>query len=70
MAKAKPTEYSALPYDTIIEVVAVALDGKAYIFDITIQKWQKMKKKPGVHYYPFQKGFSSFKDVIRTEYKE
>jgi len=70
MAKAKPTEYSVLPYDTIIEVVAVVTDGSVYIFDVTLHKWQTLKKKPGVHYYPFQKGFSSFKDAIRTEYKD
>lgn len=70
MAKAKPTEYSVLPHDTTIEVVAIIPDGTVYIFDVTILKWQKMKKKPGVYYYPFQKGFSSFKDAIRTDYKE
>lgn len=70
MAKAKPTEYMALSYDTIIEVVAIMPDGIIYIFDLNILKWVAFKKKPGVIYYPFQKGFSSFKDAIRTEYKD
>lgn len=70
MAKAKSVEFTSIPSDTIIEVVAVIPDGSVYIFDMTHHKWQTMKKKTGVHYYPFQKGFSSFKGAIRTEYKD
>lgn len=70
MAKAKAPEYSAIPHNTTIEVVALVPDGKVYIFDVPLHKWQTLKKKPGVVYYAFQKGFSSFKDAIRTEYKD
>lgn len=70
MAKAKDTEFNILPQNTTIEAVAIMPDGVVYIFDLTISQWKRLKKKPGVVYYSFQKGFSSFKDAIRTEYKE
>lgn len=70
MAKAKaPAEFNIIPLDTMIEVVAIMPDEKVYIFDMTVGQWKKMKKKAGVFYYSYQKGFSKFPDAIRTEYK-
>lgn len=51
-----------------VDVVAILPTGKTYIFEMKIKQWLTMKKKPGVQYSAFQKGFAQFKDAIRTEY--
>jgi hypothetical protein len=67
-AAKKPADFEILPSNTTIEVVAIIPDGTAYIFDLTIADWRNIKKKPGVQYLSFQKGFSQFKEAIRTDY--
>lgn len=64
----KSVDYQLLPNSTIIECVAVTADGTEYIFDITFGQWMTIKKKPGVQYFPFQKGFAQFRNAIRTTY--
>jgi hypothetical protein len=64
----KSVEYQVLPSNTTVEVVAILADGTTYIFDMTIDQWAKIDKKPGVQYLPYQKGFAQFKDAIRTNY--
>jgi hypothetical protein len=66
-AKKKVSDFEILPSNTTIEVVAITQD-KTYIFDMTIEQWRKITKKPGVQYLSYQKGFSKFKDAVRTEY--
>lgn len=70
MAAKKQTGFVGLPEITIVDVVAKTPDGKVYIFDMYFGEWLKIKKKPGVVYTAFQKGFSNYPDAIRTEYKK
>lgn len=67
-AKKQAADYEILPSNTTIEVVAITKDGTTYIFDFTIQQFKGITKKTGVQYLSFQKGFSQFKNAIRTEY--
>jgi hypothetical protein len=67
-AAKKPADFEILPTNTTIEVVAITGDGTTYIFDMTIQQWRGITKKPGVQYLSYQKGFSQFKEAIRTDY--
>lgn len=57
-----------LPLNTIIDIVAVTKD-QTYIFEMSYGDWLRIKKKPGVKYLAFQKGYAAFPGAIRTEYK-
>ena len=58
MAK-KVIEYTGLPPDTIIEVIAIKKD-EIHLAEMTIEQFQNIKKKPDFIYKAFQKGFSQF----------
>lgn len=67
MAKRQTGNYQ-LPPGTVIEVVAYTPDDKSYIFEITFGEWLTMKRKPGVYYRAFEKGYYSARDAIRVDY--
>jgi len=58
MAK-KVIEYTGLPPDTIIEVIAIKKD-EIHLAEMTIEQFQNIKKKPDFIYKAFQKGYSQF----------
>lgn len=67
-AKKTSANFTMLPLDTTIDVVAVTTD-KTYIFEMSFGKWLRIERKPGVRYSAFQKGFAQFPEAVRTEYK-
>lgn len=71
MAKRQST-YQGLPPETIIEVVAISNfaqpNEKNYIFEIKFGDWLTMKRKPGVYYRAYEKGFTNPRDAIRIDY--
>ena len=67
MAKKENKAVSLIPYDTIIEVVAIGR-GKKYIYDIKLGDFESMKREAGFTYKSYQKGFYSDPDVIRLNY--
>ena len=71
MAKRQST-YQGLPPETVIEVVAISNfatpEEKSFIFDIKFGDWLTMKKKPGIYYRAYEKGFYSPRDAIRIDY--
>ena len=56
----KVIEYTGLPPDTIIEVIAIKKD-EIHLAEMTIEQFQNIKKKPDFQYLPYQKGYHSFK---------
>ena len=65
--KKPATEYTILPHNTTIDVVAITQD-KTYIFAMSFGDWLKIKKKPGVQYIAYQQGAAQFPEAIRTDY--
>lgn len=63
---AKKTKPFSLPESTIVEVVAKG-NGKIFKQEMEYGKALKIKKKEGFEYHFFQKGFSSYKNVINIK---
>lgn len=69
-AKKTAANYDILPSNTVIEVIAITANGTEYIFDLTIEQWKTIVKKPGVQYLSYKKGSSQFKNAIRVDYSK
>lgn len=67
MAKRK-TEPNLFPPETIIEVISITQNGSVFIFDIKFKDWLTIKKKTGVVYTAYQKGYSSYSNAVRLDY--